>query len=327
MWHRLLSYVPAWKWPALTLAALALVGLPIWLMTSVYVVGAGEQGVVSRFGRAVARTGPGLRLHWPAPIERVDIVHLEMVRRVELGFRSQPAYRIVPEEAHMLTGDENTVYAQAIVQYQIKDAVQYLFRVAEPDQALRDAAQVALRSVIGHSTIEEALTIGRAKIQDNTRDFMQQLLDTYATGLLVTEVKLQVVDSPEQVRDAFHEVVRAREDRERLINEAQGYKEDILPKARGQAEQILQAAEAYKAQRVIRAEGEAARFITTLHEYEKAREVTEQRLYIETMQQVLPQAQKLVLHPQLEGSVLPFLPGLLPGQGGRSSIPKAAPQQ
>lgn len=280
----------------------------IWLATGVYTVGPGEQGVVRRFGKEVARVGPGLHYHWPRPIERVDVVNVEAVRRVEVGFRSVPRYSLVPEESLMLTGDENIVDAQAIVQYRVKDAGEYLFRVMDPDQALRDATEVGLRSVIGRTTIEEVLTVGRVEIQNQTREFLQQLLDTYQSGLMVTEVKLQVVDPPEQVKDAFHEVVRAREDRERLINEARGYQEDVIPKARGQVEQTLRAAEAYKAQREIRAQGEAAKFLSILEEYQKAQEVTEQRLYVETLQRVLPKAQKIVISPQLEGHLLPFLP-------------------
>jgi membrane protease subunit HflK len=280
----------------------------IWLATGVYTVGPGEQGVVRRFGKEVARMGPGLRYHWPPPIERVDVVNVEVVRRVEVGFRSVPRYSLVPQESLMLTGDENIVDAQAIVQYRVKDAGEYLFRVMDPDQALRDATEVGLRSVIGRTTIEEVLTVGRVEIQNQTREFLQQLLDTYQAGLTVTEVKLQVVDPPEQVKDAFHEVVRAREDRERLINEARGYQEDVIPKARGQAAQMLRAAEAYKAQREIRAQGEAAKFLSILAEYQKAREVTEQRLYVETLQRVLPKAQKIVISPQLEGQLLPLLP-------------------
>jgi membrane protease subunit HflK len=180
---------------------------------------------------------------------------------------------------------------------------------------------VALRSVIGRSTIDDAMTVGRVRIQDSARDFLQQLVDTYEAGVLVTELKLQVVDPPEQVKDAFHEVVRAREDRERLINEAMGYQEDVLPKARGQGEQMVRAAEAYQAQRQIRAEGDAAKFVSVLKEYERAREVTEQRLYLETLQRVLPKAQKIVISPELEGSVLPFLP--LREQGPRLPSPSA----
>jgi membrane protease subunit HflK len=294
--------------PMIVVGALLLVVLLIWLATGVYTVGPGEQGVVRRFGKEVARTGPGLQYHWPRPIERVDIVNIEAVRRVEVGFRSAPRYRLVPQESLMLTGDENIVDAQAIVQYRVKSPGDYLFRVADPDQALRDATEVGLRSVIGRTTIEEVLTVGRVEIQDRTRAFLQQLLDTYGAGLIVTEVKLQVVDPPEQVKDAFHAVVRAREDRERLINEARGYQEDVIPRARGEAEQIVRAAEAYRAQREIRAQGDAAKFLSILEASQKARAVTEQRLYVETLQRALPEAQKIVISPHLEGSLLPFLP-------------------
>src|SRR5262245_9535556 len=280
----------------------------IWLATGVYTVGPGEQGVVRRFGKEVAQVGPGLRYHWPRPIERVDVVNVEVVRRIEVGFRSDPRYHLVPQESLMLTGDENIVDAQAIVQYRVKDAGEYLFRVMDPDQALRDATEVGRRSVIGRTAIDDVLTVGRVEIQNQTRQFLQQLLDTYQAGLMVTEVKLQVVDPPEQVKDAFHEVVRAREDRERLINEARGYQEDVMPKARGQAEQMLRAAEAYKVQRQRHAQGDAAKFLSIQEEYAKARDVTEQRLYIETLQRVLPKAQKIVISPRLEGSLLPFLP-------------------
>jgi membrane protease subunit HflK len=313
MWEQLSTRWERWqqrtpKAPLIVGGAIIAVLVLLWLATGVYTVGPGEQGVVRRFGKQVAVTGPGLHHHWPSPIERVDIVNVEVVRRVELGFRSMPRYRQVPQESLMLTGDENIVEAQTIVQYRVKDPGAYLFRVAEPDQALRDATEVGLRSVIGRTTIEHVLTVGRVEIQDQTREFLQHLLDTYNAGLMVTEVKLQVVDPPEQVKDAFHEVVRAREDRERLINEARGYQEDVIPKARGEAEQMIRAAEAYKAQREIRAAGDAAKFLSVLAEYIKAREVTEQRLYIETLQRVLPQAQKIVISPQLQGSLLPFLP-------------------
>jgi membrane protease subunit HflK len=179
------------------------------------------------------------------------------------------------------------------------------------------------------------MTVGRVRIQDGARDFLQQLLDAYQSGVIVSELKLQVVDPPEQVKDAFHEVVRAREDRERLINEAMGYQEDVIPKARGQGEQMVRAAEAYKAQRVIRAEGDAAKFVTILKEYERAQEVTEQRLYLEALQRVLPKAQKIVIGPQLEGGLLPFLPLrdqaprvlVPPGPEGKSRAAENVPPQ
>ena len=309
------------KAPLLVIGAVAAIVVLIWFATGFYMIGPGEQGVVRRFGKEVGRTGPGLRYHLPYPFERVEVVNLAVVRRVEVGFRTDPRYRVMPQEALMLTGDENIVDAQAIVQFRVKDPGQYLFRVRDPDQSLRDATEVALRSVIGSTTIDEAMTVGRVRIQDSARDFLQQLLDTYAAGLVVTELKLQVVDPPEQVKDAFHEVVRAREDRERLINEAMGYQEDVIPKARGEAEQMVRAAEAYKAQRLIRAQGDAAKFVTILKEYDVAQEITEQRLYLETLQRVLPKAQKIIISPELEGGVLPFLP--LRDQGPRVLMPPA----
>jgi modulator of FtsH protease HflK len=313
VWRQLAERWERWqrqspKAPFIVIGVIIVLGLLIWLATGFYVVGPGEQGVIRRFGEAVSRSGPGLRYHLPYPIERVDIVNLAVVRRIEVGFRSEPRYRVIPQEALMLTGDDNIVDAQAIVQYRVKDPAQYLFKVKDPDQALRDATEVAIRSVIGRTTIDEAMTVGRLAVQGSAHEFLQQLLDTYEAGLLVTELKLQVVDPPEQVKDAFHEVVRALEDRERLINVAMGYQEDVIPRARGEAERILRAAEAYKEQREIRATGDAAKFVTILREYEKAQEVTEQRLYVETLQRVLPKAQKIIISPQLEGGVLPFLP-------------------
>jgi membrane protease subunit HflK len=293
------------RWPWLFLLVI-LVG--IWLATGTYMVGPAEQGVIRRFGKEIGLTEPGLRYHLPWPIETVNVVNLAVVRRVELGFRTEPRYQIVPEESLMLTGDENIVDAQAIVQYKVKNPSQYLFKVVDPDQALRYGAEVALRSVIGNTTIDDAMTVGRVKVQEGTMTFLQQLLDTYETGLLVTEVKLQVVDPPAQVKDAFHEVVRAREDRERLINEAKGYFEDIIPKARGEVEQMIRAAEAYRERRTIRAQGDAAKFLVIFEEYEKAKEVTEKRLYIETLERVLPQTEKIVIGTQSDGGLLQLLP-------------------
>ncbi len=280
----------------------------VWLATGIYKVNPAEQGVIRRFGKEVALTQPGLRYHLPWPIETVNVVNIAEVRRAEIGFRTQPRYMIMSEESLMLTGDENIVDAQAIVQYKVKDPSQYLFKVVDPDEALRYATEVALRSVIGNTKIDDAMTVGRVKVQEGTMTFLQQLLDTYETGLLVTEVKLQVVDPPREVKDAFHEVVRAREDRERLINEAKGYFEDIIPKARGESEKRIRAAEAYRERRIIRAQGDAAKFLDILKEYEKAKEVTGKRLYIETLESVLPRAEKIVIGTQSEGGLLQFLP-------------------
>ncbi len=208
----------------------------------------------------------------------------------------------------MLTGDENIVEAQLIVQYQVKDPSRYLFHVYDPDEALHSSAEVALRSTVGNTTIDELLTVGREKVQHETHGFLQRLLDVYATGLRVTEVRLQVVDPPEQVKDAFHEVVRAREDRERLINQAQGYQEDVIPKARGKAQQLLREAEGYQEERVLRAQGDAARFVALLDEYRTAKDVTRIRLHLETIERVLRHARKVIIDPKATGGLSPLLP-------------------
>ena len=290
-------------WPIILIIILV-----IWIATGIYTVAPGEIGVVLRFGKEVGRSEPGLRYHLPVPIETVKLVNMAVIRRAEIGFRTNPRYRAVPEESLMLTGDENIVDAQAIVQYKVKDPSNYLFKVKDPDNVLLHSAEVSLRSVIGRTTIDDALTVGKVKIQEDSRRFLQQLLDTYQAGLLVVDFKLQVVDPPAQVKDSFNEVVRAREDQERLTNEAKGYSEDIIPKARGEAEKRIRAAEAYKEQRVIKSKGDTERFLEILGEYQKARRVTAVRLYIETMEQILPKANKIVLGEESNDNILQFLP-------------------
>lgn len=208
----------------------------------------------------------------------------------------------------MLTGDENIVDAQLFVQYVVKDPSQFLFRVKDPELTLKACAEVALRSVVGRNTIEYTMTEGRVVVQDEIKKYLQTLLDEYQTGLLVTEARLLVVDPPEEVKDAFHEVVRAWEDRERLVREAEGYREDLIPKAKGEAAQMVRIAEAYKEQRVIRAQGDATKFLDVMKAYKKAKEVTRERLYLETMDKVLPGKEKYILPPQGKDSVLKWLP-------------------
>ncbi|MBI4368487.1 MAG: FtsH protease activity modulator HflK [Candidatus Omnitrophica bacterium] len=283
-----------------------------WLASGFYIVNPGETGVVRRFGQEIGKASPGLNYRLPWPVDAVNIVNTEQIRRIEVGFRSNPgpyqrSQRAVSESL-MLTGDENIVDAQMIVQYQVRDPSKFLFRLRSPEETLHIAAEVALRSIVGQTSIDEALTVGRTKIQMDTLAFLQRLMDDYQSGILVTEVKLQVVDPPDQVKDAFHEVVRAREDRERLTNQALGYQEDIIPKARGQAQKILREAEAYEAERVLKASGDAARFLELYEEYQNARQVTRDRLYLETIQKVLPQAKKLVVDSKVNSTVLPILP-------------------
>ncbi len=285
----------------------------LWLASGIYIVSPAEQGVIRRFGEEVRITSPGLHYRLPWPIEKVDTPKVTEVKRFEVGFRTvdpgPPArYETVPSESLMLTGDENIVNCQIIVQYKIKDASDYLFKVKNPEKAIRDASEVALRQVIGGSKIDDALTVGKAKIQEDTRIFLQRLMDSYQSGILVTEVKLQDVSPPREVDSAFKDVVSAKEDRERVTNEAKGYWEDIIPKARGKSEEIMREAEGYKQERIKRAQGDAHRFLAVLREYEKSEEVTKKRLYLETMEEILPGIQKFVIDSKVGGNLLPFLP-------------------
>jgi membrane protease subunit HflK len=220
--------------------------------------------------------------------------------------------RDLPVESLMITGDENLVNIQVVVQYRISDLEAYLFRVWDPlgtpeGRTLRDAAETALRGVVGSMTIDDILTVGRARVQDGTKVHLQQLMDIYQTGLLITEVKLQAVEPPEPVQAAFKDVVSAKEDRERIINEARSYREDLLPKARGEAEQMVRAAEGYRESRVRDAQGDTSRFLAMLKEYRLAKTVTRRRLYLEAIGEVLSKVDKVVISPSVAGKTLPVL--------------------
>ena len=287
----------------LPIAVVVIVAL--WLGSGVYSVNPGQVGVVRTFGKETARTEPGLNFCFPWPFQRADVVSVEQIRRIEVGFRGTQR---VHEEALMLTGDENIVEAQIVVQYRVADASKFLFRLREPEVALGAATEVALRSTVGSMTIDQVMIEERTRVQDDARVFIQRLMDTYESGLVITEVKLQAADPPDAVRDAFHDVVRAREDKEKLINVAKGYQADILPKARGEAQKILREAEGYKEKRVLLAQGEASRFLSVLAEYEKSTEVTRDRLYLETMEKILPDTDKVIMDGDLGQRLLPLMP-------------------
>lgn len=320
--------------PGLRPWLILLVVLVVWLGSGFYVVSPGERGVVMLFRKATDQTDPGLRYHLPWPIESHFLVDISQVRRAEIGFRSNSddlvprstrsgAARSIPQEALMLTGDENIVDVQLFVQYRVHDPIRFLFAAYDPEAILHTSAQVALRSVVGQSTIDYTMTDGRVEVQEQVKTNLQKLLDDYKTGLLATEARLLVVDPPGEVRDAFHDVVRALEDRERLVKEAEGYREDVVPKARGEAAQMVQQAEGYKAQRVIRAQGDAERFRAVLTEYEKAKAVTRDRLYLESMERILPGMEKFILPQSDKGGVLPILP--LKGMSGLVPSPTPEP--
>jgi membrane protease subunit HflK len=285
----------------------------LWLVSGIYIVSPAEQGVVRRFGKMVRITSSGLRYRFPWPIEKVDTPRVTEVKRIEVGFRTidpgPPArYQFIPAESLMLTGDENIVDSQIIVQYKIKDPADYLFNVKDIKGTLHDASEVALRQVIGNSDIDDALTVGKLRIQQEIRELLQRIMDGYESGLLITEVKLQTVRPPKEVEAAFKDVVSAKEDRERLIYEAKGYQEDIIPKTKGRAAEILREAEAYREERVKRAQGDAGKFLAVLKEYEKAKDVTRERLYLETMEEILPNIKKVIIDSKVGGGLLQLLP-------------------
>ncbi|MGH7391817.1 MAG: FtsH protease activity modulator HflK [Candidatus Rokuibacteriota bacterium] len=282
----------------------------LWFASGLYVVGPGERGVVLLFGRVVDQTESGLRYRLPSPIQSHQIVDVATVRRAEIGFRSdRGGTRAMPSESLMLTGDENIVDVQLFVQYLVRDPARFLFRARHPEMALHSSAEVALRAAVGETNIDYTMTEGRVEVQDRVKKQLQELLDLYGTGLLVTEARLLVVDPPREVKEAFHDVVRAWEDRERLIKEAEGYAEGIVPKARGEAAQMLRTAEAYREQRLIRARGDADRFVRVHAEYRKAEAVTRDRLYLEMIDRVLPRTKTVVVDSRGDrSSVVPLLP-------------------
>lgn len=303
------QFVERWGPRHLAVGAVV-VAVVLWLISGVYIVGPGERGIVLLFGRVVDQAESGLRYRLPRPIQQHRIVDIATVRRAEVGFRAAGgSSRSVPAESLMLTGDENIVDVQLFVQYLVRDPVQFLFRARHPETALHSSAEVALRAAVGENSIDYTMTEGRVEVQDRVKKQLQALLDLYGTGLLVTEARLLVVDPPREVKEAFHDVVRAWEDRERLIKEAEGYAEGVVPKARGEAVQMLRAAEAYREQRLIRARGDADRFARIHREYVKAEAVTRDRLYLEMVDRVLPKTRTIVLESRGDGSgVVPLLP-------------------
>ena len=299
--------------------------LIIWLASGIYIVAPDEVGVVKRFGKYIYTTKPGPHFHIPYPVETVIKPKVTEVKRIEIGFRTidpgPPArYRSVPKESLMLTGDENIVDMDLIVQYKVKDPVDYLFNVYNIPKTVKDATEAAIREIVGKNNIDEILTTGKYKVQQDTKKLLQGILDKYKAGIMVVAVQLQDVHPPEQVMQAFKDVASAKEDKIKYINEAQGYRNDIIPKAKGQAEKILNEAQGYLKSKVAEAEGDASRFLQVYEQYKSAKDITRKRLYIETMEKVLPKAKKIVVDPKIGGKVLPLLP--LEGVVSTSKPPK-----
>ena len=316
--------------PGILLAVLGI--FVLWLASGFYRVLPDEEGVVLRFGAYNRVTQPGLNYHLPYPIEHVFTPKVTRVNRTEIGFRSDESESgratsgsQVPEESLMLTGDENIVDVNCTVFWVIKDARSYLFNIRAPEKTVKSAAESALREVIGEHPLAMELSAGRQQIEEDTQKLAQQLLDYYGAGIEVTQVTLQRVDPPGPVIAAFRDVQAALADQARLKNEAEAYSNDVVPKARGEAAKIVQGAEAYRQQIVAQANGDASRFDSVYKAFEAAQDVTRERLFIVTMEQILEHSKKIIIDEAAEGKsgVVPYLP--LPGLPNPAPPAAAAP--
>ena len=285
-----------------------LIGLVVvvWLASGIYIVNEGQRGVVLRFGKFSETTAAGLRWHLPYPIEGREIVNVAQVRTVEVGYRNNVKSKVL-KESLMLTDDENIVDVQFAVQYVLKSPNDYLFNSRSPDDSVLQAAETSIREVVGKSSMDFVLYEGRAEVAARAQKVMQSILDRYGTGISVSKVTMQNAQPPEQVQAAFDDAVKASQDRERQKNEGQAYANDVIPKARGTAARLVQEAEGYRQRVIERAEGDAARFRQVVAEYNKAPQVTRDRLYIEAMQQIMSNTSK-VLVDQKGGNNLLYLP-------------------
>ena len=290
----------------------------LWLVSGVYRVDAGHQGVVMLFGEHMPAkdSGPGLHWYFPSPIGRVVTPNVEAVRRIDVGFRGAgqtsgfnravTPERDVLEESLMLTKDQNIIDVQFTVQWKVKDAGNYLFNIREPEVTVKVAAESAMREVIGQTNLENAMTTDRQMVQDRTSELLQNILNDYKSGITILQVQLLKADPPGQVIDAFNDVQSARQDLDRKKNEAQAYANQVIPAAQGRSAQMLQQAEAYKEQVSKEAEGEAKRFLSVYESYKVAKDVTMQRLYLEAMEEILKNSNKVILD-QNGGGVVPYL--------------------
>lgn len=291
-----------WQWGILAL-------LLLWLATGFYQVQPNEEGVVLRFGAYKETTDAGLHYHLPYPIETVDKVNITQERSINLGVSDSYADKNSFNESHMLTGDENIVDINLTIVWRVENAKDYLFNLQSPDQTVKVAAQSVLREIVGQSQMMPIISGDRGKVEDETKEELQKVLNEFGAGIKIVRVKLQKADPPKQVVDAFNEVQRAKADMERYKNEAEAYRNEILPKARGEASQRTQNAEAYKQGVVNKAQGDAERFISVYNAYKQGKNVTIKRLYLETMENVLANSDKVILDPSAKGqNVVPYLP-------------------
>jgi len=288
-----------------------------------------EQGVVMLFGRWVDTTGPGLHWNWPAPVGDVELPKVTRINKMDIGYRGGAdsrgrtvPMRDVPEESLILTSDQNIADIDFTVLWKISDAGMYLFNIQDPQGTVKVAAESAMREVVGQTSFDRTVTVGRQDIEDACKELLQKILNDYGAGIQITEVQLQSSDPPPEVIDAFNDVQRARQDKSRLQNEAEAYANSIVPEARGRAAQMIQEAEAYKQKQISEAKGEAQRFLSVYEAYKAAPDVTRRRMYLETLGEIIGKSNKVLIDPSAGGSgVIPYLP--LPEVQRRMQQPSA----
>ncbi|MBT5012909.1 MAG: FtsH protease activity modulator HflK, partial [Rhodospirillaceae bacterium] len=291
-----------------------ILAVAVWLASGFYRVQPGEQGVELLFGKFVKITAPGLNYWPPAPIGQVFKPNVERINQITVGYRGtgdgsrNGATRDVPQESLMITGDQNIIDVDFVVQWQISNAADFLFNIRNPEATVKLAAESAIREIIGQTSLENALTGQRQLVDQRTKELLQQILDDYGSGVFVAEVKQQKVDPPAEVIDAFNDVQRAKQDQERSTNEAVTYSNDIVPRAKGEASRVIQEATAYKEKVVKDAEGEAKRFLSVYEAYKGGKKVTIERLYLERMQDVLKGIDKVIIDSGGGQGVVPYLP-------------------
>lgn len=314
--ERVRSMIPGGGASPKIIILLVVVAALLWLATGFYRVQPGQQGVALIFGKVVKSTPPGLDYNLPAPIGEVFTPQVDLSRRVDIGFRGagevsrgRSSERDVLEESLMLTGDQNIVDMDFTVFWKINDASKYLFNIRVPENTVKVVAESAMREVVGQTKFDVAVTTGREAMQDKTRELMQTILNQYESGIEITTIQLQKSDPPNEVIDAFNDVQRARQDRDRLRNEAEAYANSIVPVARGLAEKDIQQAQGYRERQIQEAQGEADRFTSVYEAYKVAPEVTRRRMYLETLGEVLGSARKVIIDQRGGGSgVVPYLP-------------------
>ena len=313
--ERFKSFLPGGMGAGKGLVLIVLLGVGLWLANGFYRVQPGEQGVELLFGEFVKTTSAGLNYWPPAPIGEVLKPNVERTNTINVGFRGGADFggrttvtRDVPQESLMLTGDQNIIDVDFVVQWRIKNASDFLFNIRDPEGTVKIAAESAMREVVGQTALEDVLAKERALVQSRAQELLQKILDDYQAGVFIADIKLQNADPPAEVIDAFNDVQRARQDQDRKVNEATAYRNDIIPRAQGQAERMIQDASAYKERLIQEADGEAKQFLSVYNAYTLGKDVTAKRLYLERMEEVLGKAEKVIVDQGQGGGVVPYLP-------------------